>query len=68
MTTTSGKDVTVHIGGKDNKVQMHTDLNKAYAVLLDLTHTLDLKACNADLREGRTFLSRMVDLSSYPPH
>lgn len=58
---------TVGLGVKDNKVQMHVDLNRAYTVLLDLTHKLDLKAFNADLRDGRSFLSRMVDLSDYPP-
>lgn len=56
-------DVTV---GR-NKVQMHVDLNKAYAVLLGLSYELDLPAFNDDLRKGRAFLSRMVDLSDYPP-
>lgn len=57
------------VGGErsDNKVQMHTDLNRAYNVLIELTHKLDLKAFNADLLDGRAFLSRMVDHSDYPP-
>lgn len=53
--------------GRDNKVQMHVDLNEAYSVLLDLTHKLNIKKFNADLRKGRSFLSRMVDISDYPP-
>lgn len=57
------------VGGepRDNKVQMHVDLNAAYSVLIGLTYKLDLPVLNAKLLEGRTFLSRMVDQSDYPP-
>lgn len=57
------------VGGEpsDNKVQMHVDLNAAYSVLIGLTYKLDLPAFNAKLLEGRSFLSRIVDQSDYPP-
>jgi len=48
------------------KVELHVDLNDAYAKLLRLCLLLDLDAYYKDLQRGRSFMSNAVDRSDYP--
>ncbi len=45
------------------KVQMHDDLNKAFANLLHIAYLLDLRAGVKSLEDLREFMSRMIDHS-----
>ncbi len=55
--------------GKTNettKMKLHTNLNKAYVVLLGICLELDLKSYYGDLERGRSFMSNVVDHSDLP--
>ncbi len=51
---------------KENKVAIHVELNKAFAVLLEICLRLDLRSYYITLEAGRTFMSGAIDRSDLP--
>jgi len=48
------------------KIELHVELNEAYAKLLSICLLLDLKSYYEALERGRSFMSKMVDRSDLP--